>query len=157
IFSRRLLEVSSESITASLANVGYAFAEVQPIPDVNREEQTVGITMPVIPGPRVNVRRVVFKGNTRTGDEVLRREMRQFEGSWYSQAAIDRSKIRLQGLGFFDAVDVETQPVPGTNDRVDVVYTLNEVPAGSFMFGLGYSGLSKLSTQIQLSQNNFLG
>ncbi|MEG3193997.1 POTRA domain-containing protein, partial [Lysobacter sp. D1-1-M9] len=122
-----------------------------------REEQTVGITMQVIPGPRVNVRRVVFKGNTRTGDEVLRREMRQFEGSWYSQAAIDRSKIRLQGLGFFDTVDVETQPVPGTNDRVDVVYTLNEVPAGSFMFGLGYSGLSKLSTQIQLSQNNFLG
>lgn len=157
IFSRRLLEVSSESITAALANVGYAFAEVQPIPDVNREEQTVGITMQVIPGPRVNVRRVVFKGNTRTGDEVLRREMRQFEGSWYSQAAIDRSKIRLQGLGFFDTVDVETQPVPGTNDRVDVVYTLNEVPAGSFMFGLGYSGLSKLSTQIQLSQNNFLG
>ncbi|SJZ72404.1 outer membrane protein assembly factor BamA [Novilysobacter spongiicola] len=157
VFSRRLLEVSSEAITATLGNVGYAFAEVTPIPDVDREARTVGITLQVVPGPRVNVRRVVFQGNTRTADEVLRREMRQFEGSWYSQAALDRSKIRLQGLGYFDKVDMETRPVPGSNDEVDVVYTLNEVPAGSFMFGLGYSGLTKLSTQIQLSQNNFLG
>jgi len=111
----------------------------------------------VVPGPRVNVRQVQFKGNSRTADEVLRREMRQFEGAWYSQAAIDRSKIRLQGLGYFDTVDVETVPVPGTNDQVDVVYTVNEVAAGSFVFGVGYSQLQGLSTQIQLSQNNFLG
>ena len=157
IFSRRLLEISSDAITATLGNVGYAFAQVNPIPDVNREDKTVGINMQVVPGPRVNVRRVVFKGNSRTADEVLRREMRQFEGSWYSQAAIDRSKIRLQGLGYFDTVDVETQPVAGTHDQVDVVYTVNEVAAGSFVFGLGYSALTGLSTQIQLSQNNFLG
>jgi outer membrane protein insertion porin family len=157
IFSRRLLELSSDSITAALGNVGYAFAQVNAIPDVDAENQTVGINMQVVPGPRVNVRRIVFKGNTRSADEVLRREMRQFEGSWYSQAAIDRSKIRLQGLGYFDTVDVESQPVPGTNDQVDVVYTVNEVAAGSFVFGLGYSALTGLSTQIQLSQNNFLG
>src|SRR5690606_33342470 len=84
-------------------------------------------------------------------------EMRQFEGSWYSQAAIDRSKIRLQGLGYFDTVEAETRPVPGSNDQVDVVYTVNEVAAGSFVFGVGYSQLAGLSTQIQLSQNNFLG
>lgn len=157
IFSRRLLEVSSESITAALGNVGYAFAQVNPIPDVNRENKTVGINMQVVPGPRVNVRRIVFKGNTRTGDEVLRREMRQFEGTWYSQAAIDRSKIRLQGLGYFETVDVESKPVPGTNDQVDIVYNLKETTSGSFVFGLGYSQLGKLTTQVQLSQNNFLG
>jgi len=157
IFSRRLLEISSDAITATLGNVGYAFAQVNPIPDVNREDKTVGITMQVVPGPRVNVRRVSFKGNSRTADEVLRRELRQFEGSWYSQAAIDRSKIRLQGLGYFDTVEVESQPVPGTHDQVDVVYTVNEVAAGSFVFGVGYSGLTGVSTQVQLSQNNFLG
>ncbi|MGQ4658932.1 outer membrane protein assembly factor BamA [Lysobacter sp. F6437] len=157
IFSRRLLEISSDTITATLGNVGYAFAQVNPIPDVNREDKTVGINMQVLPGPRVNVRQVQFKGNSRTADEVLRREMRQFEGTWYSQAAIDRSKIRLQGLGYFDTVDVETKPVPGTNDQVDVIYTVNEVAAGSFVFGLGYSQLQGLSTQVQLSQNNFLG
>lgn len=157
IFSRRLLEISSDAITATLGNVGYAFAQVNPIPDVNRENKTVGINMQVVPGPRVNVRRIVFKGNTRTADEVLRREMRQFEGTWYSQAAIDRSKIRLQGLGYFENVDVESKPVPGTNDQVDVVYNLKETTSGSFVFGLGYSQLGKLTTQIQLSQNNFLG
>ncbi|MGY0619995.1 outer membrane protein assembly factor BamA [Lysobacter sp. A378] len=157
IFSRRLLEITSDSITATLGNVGYAFAQVNPIPSVNAEDQTVAISLQVVPGPRVNVRRVVFKGNSRTADEVLRRQMRQFEGTWYSQAAIDRSKIRIQGLGYFDKVDVETTPVPGSHDQVDVVYTLNEVAAGSFMFGLGYSQLSGLSTQVQVSQDNFLG
>ncbi|MGO4779339.1 POTRA domain-containing protein, partial [Lysobacter sp. 2RAB21] len=139
IFSRRLLEISSEAITASLGNVGYAYAQVNPSPDVNPGNKTVGIHLQVVPGPRVNVRRVIFKGNTRTGDEVLRREMRQFEGSWYSQAAIDRSKIRLQGLGFFETVDVESKPVPGTSDQVDVIYNLKETTSGSFVFGLGYS------------------
>ncbi|WP_460833059.1 outer membrane protein assembly factor BamA [Lysobacter humi (ex Lee et al. 2017)] len=157
IFSRRLLEISSDAITATLGNVGYAFAQVNTVPDVNREDKTVGINLQVVPGPRVNVRRVVFKGNTRTSDEVLRREMRQFEGSWYSQAALDRSKIRLQGLGFFESVDVETVPVPGTPDQVDVAVNVKETTSGSFVFGLGYSQLTGLTTQIQLSQNNFLG
>ena len=156
-FSRRLLEVSSDSIVATLGNVGYAFAQVNPIPDVNREDKTVGINMQVVPGPRVNVRRIVFKGNSRTSDEVLRREMRQFEGAWYSQAAVDRSKIRLQGLGYFESVDVESQPVAGTNDQVDVVYNVKETTSGSFVFGVGFSQLTGLTTQIQLSQNNFLG
>jgi outer membrane protein insertion porin family len=157
IFSRRLLEISSDSITAALGNIGYAFAQVNPVPDINKDAKTVGINLQVVPGPRVNVRRIVFKGNTRTSDEVLRREMRQFEGSWYSQAALDRSKIRLQGLGFFESVDVETKPVPGTPDQVDVEVAVKETTSGSFVFGLGYSQLTGLTTQIQLSQNNFLG
>lgn len=157
IFSRRLLEITSDSITATLGNIGYAFAQVNPIPDADREKHTVAITLQVVPGPRVNVRRIVFKGNTRTADEVLRREMRQFEGSWYSQAAIDRSKVRLQRLGYFETVDVENVPVPGSNDQVDVVYDVKETTSGSFIFGLGFSQLSGLTTSIQLSQNNFLG
>ncbi|NDK39682.1 outer membrane protein assembly factor BamA [Pseudoxanthomonas gei] len=157
VFSRALLEYTSDAITATLGNIGYAFSQVNPIPTVDRENRTVAINLQVVPGPRVNVRRIVFKGNTRSADEVLRREMRQFEGSWYSQAAIDRSKIRLQRLGYFETVDVETPPVPGSNDEVDVVFNVKETTSGSFVFGLGYSQLSGLTTSIQLSQNNFLG
>lgn len=157
IFSRRLLEMTSDTITATLGNVGYAFAQVNPIPAIDREKRTVAINFQVVPGPRVNVRRIIFKGNARTSDEVMRREMRQFEGAWYSQAAIDRSKIRLQRLGYFETVEVETPEVPGTNDQVDVVYTVKETTSGSFVFGIGYSQLSGMTTSIQLSQNNFLG
>src|SRR3546814_1979027 len=89
----------------------------------------------------------------------MRREMRQFEGAWYSQVAIDRSKVRLQRLGFFEpgSVNVQTEPVPGTADKVDVVFNVKETTSGSFVFGLGYSQLSGVTTSVQLSQNNFLG
>lgn len=159
IFSRRLLEATSDSITNTLSNIGYAFAQVNPIPSVDREKRTVAINFQVVPGPRVNVRHIAFKGNTRTSDEVLRREMRQFEGSWYSQAAIDRSKVRLQQLGYFEtgSVDIQSQPVEGTSDQVDLVVNVKETTSGSFVFGVGYSQLTGVSTSIQLSQNNFLG
>lgn len=157
VFSRARLEAATESITASLSNIGYAFAQVQPTPDVNREGRTVGIDMQVVPGPRVNVRRVVFKDNNRTKDEVLRREMRQFEGAWYSQAAIDRSKIRLQQLGYFETVDIESQPVPGSNDQVDLVVKVKETNSGQVMMALGYSQVGGMQISAQLSENNFLG
>ena len=159
IFSRALLEVTADSITATLGNIGYAFAQVNTIPEIDRENRTVGIKLQVVPGPRVNVRRIVFRGNTRTADEVMRREMRQFEGAWYSQAAIDRSKVRLQRLGYFESgsVNVESVPVPGSNDEVDVVFSVTETTSGSFVFGVGYSQLAGLTTSVQLSQNNFLG
>jgi outer membrane protein insertion porin family len=157
VFSRRLLDLTSDAISLTLSNIGYAFAKVDIVPEVNRTDRTVGITLNVVPGPRVTIRRVEFKGNTRTADEVLRRQMRQFEGSWYSQAALDRSKVRLQQLGYFETVDVENVPVPGSNDQVDVVYTVKETTSGSFMFGVGYSQLSGITTSVQLSENNFLG
>ncbi|MCL1633161.1 outer membrane protein assembly factor BamA [Luteimonas sp. SX5] len=157
IFSRRVLQATTDSITSVLGNIGYAFAQVNPVPDVNRENRTVGIDMQIVPGPRVNVRRIVFKGNTRTADEVLRRQMRQFEGAWYSQAAIDRSKIRLQQLGYFETVDIETPEVPGSSDQVDVVVNVKETTSGSFLFGVGYSQLSGITTSIQLTESNFLG
>ena len=108
IFSRRKLELSSEAMQKVLGNIGYAFADVTPIPKVDKENRTVEVTFFVNPGKRVYVRRINFEGNTRTQDEVLRREMRQFEGAWFSQAAIDRSKIRLQRLGYFKTVDITT-------------------------------------------------
>jgi len=158
-FSRALLEFTSDAVIATLGNIGYAFAQVNPVPELNREQRTVAVKLQIIPGPRVQVRQIVFKGNNRTADEVMRREMRQFEGSWYSQAAIDRSKVRLQRLGFFESgsVNVETRPVPGSHDEVDVVFSVTETTSGQFMFGLGYSQLAGMTTSIQLSQNNFLG
>jgi outer membrane protein insertion porin family len=156
-FSRAVLEYTSDSITTMLANIGYAFATVNPIPEVDRENKTVAINFFVEPGPRVQVRRIIFKGNTNTADEVLRREMRQFEAAWYSQAALDRSKIRLQRTGFFESVDIETPAVTGRPDQVDVVVNVKERTAGTFVFGLGYSQVGGLITSIQLQQNNFLG
>ena len=156
-FSRALVELTTDSITATLGNIGYAFAQVNPVPDIDRENRVVGLNFFVEPGPRVQVRRIVFKGNTGTADEVLRREMRQFEGAWYSQAALDRSKIRLQRLGFFEEVDIETPEVAGAPDQVDVVVNVKERNSGQFTFGLGYQQAFGLITSIQLVQNNFLG
>ncbi len=156
-FSRRLLELTSETIMSVLSNVGYAFANVTPIPTIDRANRKVDLNFFVEPGNRVYVRRILYKGNTRTSDEVIRREMRQFEGSWYSQAAIDRSKVRLQRLGFFEDIEIETPPVPGTEDQVDVVINMKERSSGSFIFGLGYSQLSGLITSVSVVQNNFFG
>ncbi len=156
-FSRGLVEIATNSIVASLNNIGYAFAQVTPVPQINRDNRTVSIDLQVQPGPRVNVRHIVFKGNTRTADVVLRREMRQFEGSWYAQSAIDRGKVRLSRLGYFETVEVENEPVAGSDDLVDVVYTVKETTSGSISAGVGYSQLSGLNLSLSLSENNFLG
>ena len=157
VFSRKLLELTSEAMTNVLANIGYAFAQVTPVPTVDREKRLVAINFVVEPGKRVNVRRIVFKGNTRTSDEVMRRELRQFEGMWYSQAAIDRSKIRLQRLGFFDEVTIDSPAVAGTDDQVDLEISVKERTSGSFQFGLGYSQYAGLITSVSVTQNNFFG
>ncbi len=157
LFSRKKVEQSSDAISAVLSNIGYAFAEVQPIPTIDREKREVGLNFFVNPGKRVYVRNIVYKGNVHTEDEVIRREMRQLEGAWYSQAAIDRSKIRLQRLGYFRTVTIDTPKVPGTEDQVDVVVTLEEENSGSFTFGLGYSQVQGLIASIAVTQNNFFG
>ena len=157
VYSRAKIERTTDTISAVLGNIGYAFAEVTPIPDVDTDKREVGITFLIQPGKRVYVRRVVFKGNTRTQDEVMRREMRQFEGAWFSQAAIDRSKIRLQRLGYFEKVEMETPRVPGSEDLVDVEVSVEERPTGAFQFGLGYSQLQGIITNLSVEQNNFLG
>lgn len=157
IYSRRLIDLTSDAIVAVLSNIGYAFAEVTPIPELDREKKTIALKLFVEPGQRVSVRRIQIKGNQRTSDEVVRRELRQFESAWYSQAAVDRSKVRLQRLGYFEEVEIEKERVPGTPDQVDLTATVKERNAGQFTFGLGFSQLSGLITTIQVVQENFLG
>ena len=157
IFSRKKMEQSVENITALLANIGYAFSNVNPIPQIDRENRLVTINYFVDPGKRVYVRQITFVGNSGTKDEVLRREMRQFEGGWFSQAAIDRSRIRLQRLTYFESVNVETPAVPGTDDQIDVVITIKERAAGSFSVGLGFSQVQGLIASLSIQQDNFLG
>jgi outer membrane protein insertion porin family len=157
VFSRAKVQKASEQMTAVLANIGYAFAQVTPIPTPEKDKLTVGINFFVNPGKRVYVRHIEFVGNTVTQDDVLRREMRQLEGAWYSQAAIDRSKIRLQRLGYFKKVEITTPRVPGTDDQIDVKVKVEETNSGSFTFGVGYSELEKLILSVSVSQNNFLG
>ena len=157
IFSRKKVEQSVENITGILANIGYAFANVNPITDVDRDNRLVSLNFFVDPGKRVYIRRIEFTGNSKTKDEVLRREMRQMEGAWFSQAAIDRSKVRLQRLTYFESVNVETPAVPGTDDQVDVIVSVVERPAGSFTVGLGFSQVQGLIASLSVQQDNFLG
>jgi outer membrane protein insertion porin family len=157
IFSRKKVEQSVENITAILANVGYAFANVNPITDVDRDNRLVSLNFFVDPGKRVYIRRIQFVGNSKSKDEVLRREMRQMEGAWFSQVAIDRSKVRMQRLTYFESVEVETPAVPGTDDQVDVIVTVRERPAGSFTVGLGYSQVQGLIASLSIQQDNFIG
>ena len=157
LFNRSAIETSGKAIKAILANIGYAYAKVTPIPKLDKNNHTVDLTLFVEPGQRVYVRRVVFQGNTRTEDDVLRREMRQLEGTFYSQAALDRSKIRLQRLGYFKTVDVDKKLIPGSLDQVDVTVKVEEQSAGSLQFGVGYSQYSGIILNASVSQNNIFG
>jgi outer membrane protein insertion porin family len=157
IFSRKKIEQSVDNITSVLSNIGYAFANVNPITEVDRNSRLVSINFFVDPGKRVYIRRILFTGNTKTKDEVLRREMRQMEGAWFSQSAIDRSKVRLQRLTYFESVEVETPAVAGTDDQVDVVVRVSERPAGSFTVGLGYSQVQGMIASLSVQQDNFIG
>jgi len=157
IFSRKKVEQSVENINSVLSNIGYAFANVNPITDVDRDNRLVSINFFVDPGKRVYIRRIQFVGNSKTKDEVLRREMRQMEGAWFSQSAIDRSKVRLQRLTYFENVEIETPPVPGTDDQVDIIVSVSERPAGSFTVGLGYSQVQGIIASLSVQQDNFIG
>jgi outer membrane protein insertion porin family len=156
-FSRQKLTRTTEAITNLLGDEGYAFANVNGIPDIDRENKTVGITFFVDPGKRSYVRRINFSGNTKTRDEVLRREMRQPEGGWISTQKVERGKVRLQRLGYFTEVNVETPAVPGTTDQVDVDYTVVEQQSGRFSAGIGFSQSAGLIFQTSITQDNFLG
>lgn len=138
-FSQYLMTTSADYITQRLGYEGYTFAETRGIPDPNPEDKTVEVTFYIDPGQRAYVRRIEFRGNTQTADEVLRREMRQMEGASASTALIEQSKVRLERLGYFREVDVETVEVPGTEDQIDVIYTVEEQPNRTMNFQVGYS------------------
>ncbi|WP_328983824.1 outer membrane protein assembly factor BamA [Thiorhodovibrio winogradskyi] len=157
VFSRKAASESAERISELLGNEGYAFANVNTVPEVDAENKTVAVTFFVDPGKRVYVRRVNMKGNTRTRDEVLRREMRQLETAWFSADRVTKSRERLKRLGFFEDVNIETPAVPGSPDLVDVDVTVKEKPSGNLLAGVGYSQSDGILFSTSVSQNNFLG
>ena len=156
-FSRRDSTKTSAAISERLGNEGYAFANVNAIPEVDEKERQVSLTFFVDPGKRVYVRRINMVNNTKTRDEVLRREMRQMEGAWVDTSKVDRSRDRLDMLGYFEGVNVETKPVPGATDQVDVEFAVREKPSGNLMAGVGYSAGSGVVFSTSVTQDNFMG
>ena len=156
-FSRKLATETSKAISDRLGDEGYIFANVNMVPDINASQKTVNITFFVDPGKQVYVRRINMTGNTKTRDEVLRREMRQMEAAWASTSKIERSKTRLERLGYFQEVNVETPAVPGTSDQIDVNYTVTEKPSGNLMAGVGYSQLQGIVFNASVTQDNVFG
>lgn len=156
-FSQVLMTTTSDYITRRLGNEGYTFAEVRGIPELNDEDNTVKVTFFLDPGKRAYVRRIDFRGNTKTSDEVLRREMRQMEAGSASTSLIEQSKVRLERLGFFKGVNVENIEVPGSSDLVDVEYTVEEQPSGSIGASLGFAQDSGLVLGANIQQNNWFG
>ncbi len=157
IFSQMLLTTSSDYITQRLGNAGYTFAEVQGYPEANEDDKTVKVTFFINPGKRAYVRRIEFSGNEKTSDEVMRREMRQMEGGSASNARIEQSKVRLERLGYFKEVNVETKEVPGVADQIDVAYTVEEQPSGSISASLGYAQGTGLIIGASVQQDNWFG
>ncbi len=156
-FNRERMNESTKKITDRLGNDGYAFANANAVPDVDRDKRTVSFTIMVDPGRRVYVRRINVAGNTRTRDEVVRRELRQLEGAFYDASKIETSKQRLDRLQYFDEVTVDTPAVPGTTDQVDVSLKVKERSTGAVLFGLGFSSQEKLVLQGSVQQSNFFG
>ena len=156
-YSQRLITQSTEAIRARLGLDGYAFAKIDAVPKLDASGGQVAMSLVVDPGNRVYVRRVNFLGTSSVNDEVFRRELRQLEGAYLSNAAIERSKIRLQRLPFVKEVEVETTPVPGTPDLVDVDFTLEEGLPGQFGGGIGYSGSQGLMLTGNIVHTNLLG
>jgi outer membrane protein insertion porin family len=157
VFSRKLAVESTKRISDRLSEDGYAFANVNIVPDVDKDTLTVGITLFVDPGKRVYVRRVNVSGNSKTKDEVIRREFRQFEGDWMSSKQVSLSRSRLDRTGYFETVSVETPAVPGTSDQVDINYAVKEQPTGNLSAGVGYSDTQGVLLNLGVTQENFLG
>ena len=155
-FNQFLVTETEEIFKNILGNEGYSFAEVRGVPDINAETGEVDLTFYVDPQQRTYVRRIIFKGNKRTHDVVLRREMRQMEGAWASNNLIENSKLRLERLGFFKEVESETIPVPGVNDQIDVEFSVEEEFSGSIGGSLGY-GAYGLVLGLNYNENNAFG
>ena len=156
-FSQKQVTDTEELLTQRLGVEGYTFAKVTGMPEIDDEKKTVGLKFFVDPGKRTYVHRIEFRGNTKSVDEVLRREMRQMESAPASSALIEQSRVRLERLGFFKEVKTENKAVPGTDDLIDVNYTVEEQSSGSIGASVGYAQDAGLILGANLQQNNFLG
>jgi len=156
-FSGSSTNETIKAITDYLGTLGYAFANVNPSPALNRETNEAELTFFVDPGRRVYVRRIQVGGNTRTRDEVVRREMRQHEAAWYDADQIKSSRDRIDRLGYFNEVDVQTEPVPGSPDQIDVLVSVKEKPTGLINLGVGYGSTEKVILSAGISQENIFG
>jgi outer membrane protein insertion porin family len=157
VFSRERLIESTKAIADRLGNDGYAFANANAVPQVDKAKRTVAFTIVVDPGRRVYVRRINVAGNTRTRDEVVRREMRQLEGAYYDASRIQLSKSRIDRTQYFKDVNVETVPVAQSPDQVDVAFTVEEKPTGALLLGAGFSSVDKFVVSGSVSQANVFG
>ncbi|MBT9567032.1 MAG: outer membrane protein assembly factor BamA [Thiobacillus sp.] len=157
VFSRDRLTETTKNLSERLGNDGYAFANVNAVPDLDREKNTVAFTLFVDPGRRVYVNRINVVGNAKTRDEVVRREIRQMEGAYYDAEKINRSRERLNRLDYFTDVNIETPSVSGTTDQVDVTVGVTEKPTGNVMLGAGFSSSEGLVLSGSVSQNNVFG
>jgi outer membrane protein insertion porin family len=156
-YSRERLTETTKAISERLGNEGYAFANVNAAPELDKDKRQVAFTVFIDPGRRVYVRRVNIAGNTRTRDEVIRREMRQLESSWYDGAKINKSRTRIDRLGYFDEVTLETPAAPTTTDQVDVNINVKERPTGNLMLGAGFSSTEKIVLSGSIQQQNLFG
>ncbi len=156
-YSQKVVTLTNEVLTRRLGRDGYLLAEVQGVPELDDENKTATVTFFVNPNRVMTVRRINFKGNLKTDDAVLRREMRQFEGAQASGEKIDLSKLRLQRLGFFSDVKIENARVPGTTDQIDLNVEVAEQPSGSISASVGFSQNAGLVFGASVSQSNFLG
>jgi outer membrane protein insertion porin family len=157
IFSRKAVTTTTELMQLRLGQDGYAFAKIDPVPKENPQTKEIELTFLVDPGNRAYVRNITFSGSTGINDDVLRREMRQMEGGYLSNSAVERSKQRLQRLPFIEKVEVETNPVAGTPDLVDVNYDIKEGLPGQFSGGIGYSESQSFLLNGSFVHSNFMG
>ena len=157
VFSQSRVTQTQEVISRVLGNDGYTFAKVRSYPKVDEDSRTVELTLFVDPGNRTYVNRIVFRGNSTTKDEVLRRELRQMEAAPASGSKIEQSRVHLNRLGFFKDVKSEIVELPGKDDLIDVIFNVEEQPSGQINASVGYSDGSGLLLSAGLQQNNFLG
>jgi len=157
VFSRARISESTKNISERLGNDGYAFANVNASPDLDKTKNQAAFTFFIDPGRRVYVRRINVQGNNRTRDEVIRREMRQLEGGWYSGEKINLSRSRVDKLGYFTEVNVETPSVTGTTDQVDVNLSVVEKPTGNILLGAGFGSGEGVTLSGSIAQQNIFG
>ncbi len=157
VFSRSSVTFATEAISRRMGREGYAFTNVNPVPKIDDDALTVDVTLFVEPGKQTYVRRIVFRGNAKTNDDVLRREMRVFEGGLFTNESLERSRQRVARLPYIEGVDFKTEPVPGAPDLVDIEFEVSERAPGAIQFGVGFSGSSGFLVNANVTHSNWLG